>query len=383
MKVHKGKSYAAAFMGILGLILSMGSSEALATSYRLVETIDMTGYDILNIGTDGSNLLILNNGSPDSVKIVDLSGSLVNSFNTPSKFNSGITLNGSMIVFANGSDASNKYLREMDPSNGTFSGPLSPNMGSVMGLGYDGTHILVSYYANGSNGILTTIITKVHAINYTIDGTISVTVDTGTSISATPTYGVAWHNDNLFISFQAVDKVYQFDANLNLIEEIPIITEWPRGITFIKEDLFVADRGAQKIYRYEPYEPLMSDSETLSAGTGGTVNFTLDAGVESANRKYLLLGSTSGTDPGTPLPGGMVTLPLNWDLFTNIVISMLNTSIFSNFMGKLDSMGSARATLDTIVPLPPSSVGLTMNFAYALNNPWDFVSNPVAIEIVP
>ncbi len=34
---------------------------------------------------------------------------------------------------------------------------------------------------------------------------------------------------------------------------------------------------------------------------------------------------------------------------------------------------------------PPTSfaAGLTIHFANALNNPWDFVSNPVGIEIVP
>ena len=54
----------------------------------------------------------------------------------------------------------------------------------------------------------------------------------------------------------------------------------------------------------------------------------------------------------------------------------------SNFMGTLDGAGSSNATFDTLAPIP-GAAGLTMHFAYALNNPWDFVSNPVGIEIVP
>ena len=66
--------------------------------------------------------------------------------------------------------------------------------------------------------------------------------------------------------------------------------------------------------------PLTTDTNTLSEATGGTINFTLDAGAWNANRNYLLLGSISGDEPGTPLPGGMATLPLNWDVLTNLII---------------------------------------------------------------
>ena len=129
-------------------------------------------------------------------------------------------------------------------------------------------------------------------------------------------------------------------------------------------------------------QPLMATPTTISANAGGTVNFTLDAEAGKANRIYLLLGSISGTNPGTPLPGGSVTLPLNWDIFTNIVVDLINTPIFSNFMGKLNGTGSANAIFDTLAPIS-GTAGLTMHFAFALNNPWDFVSNPVGIEIVP
>ena len=96
---------------------------------------------------------------------------------------------------------------------------------------------------------------------------------------------------------------------------------------------------------------------------------------------YILLGGITGTTPGIPLPGGMVVLPVNWDLFTNIVIQLVNTPIFQNFMGVLDGQGSGAAQLN-LGPVP-GFAGTKLYFAYAMNNPWDFASNPVMIEIVP
>ena len=127
---------------------------------------------------------------------------------------------------------------------------------------------------------------------------------------------------------------------------------------------------------------LEADTDTLSAAAGGQVHFTLAAGAAQAHRTYLLLGSVSGTDPGTPLPGGTV-LPLNWDLFTGIVLSGLNTSGFHQFFALLDSGGNGQALLDTQGSLDPACAGLTLYFAYAVrNHPW-FASNAVAVVIVP
>ncbi len=129
-------------------------------------------------------------------------------------------------------------------------------------------------------------------------------------------------------------------------------------------------------------EPLSIDVDTISATTGGTVNYSLDAGPSNAARKYLLLGGVTGTSPGTPLPGGFATLPVNWDAFTNLVISFLNSSNFMNFMGTLDPQGTGAATLNVAGPLPPAAVGLVMYYAFALANPYDFASNAVEITIV-
>ncbi|MFH2003051.1 MAG: exo-alpha-sialidase [Planctomycetota bacterium] len=129
--------------------------------------------------------------------------------------------------------------------------------------------------------------------------------------------------------------------------------------------------------------PLWLDAETVSAATGGTVNLTLDAGMSKAGRTYLMLTGASGTDPGTALPGGTSTLPINWDGMTDIGLSLLNTAVFPNFYGALDAAGQGTAQVNTLGPLPPTAIGALLYFAYCLDYPWEFVSNPTLVKIAP
>jgi hypothetical protein len=111
------------------------------------------------------------------------------------------------------------------------------------------------------------------------------------------------------------------------------------------------------------------------------VQFHLNAGAANAHREYILLGSVSGTEPGIPLPGGSV-LPLKLDDFTVLTYNLANTPYLAQFKGTLDGSGIAAATLDTHGELPRETVGLTLNFAFTLVNPHDFVSNATAVRIV-
>jgi hypothetical protein len=126
---------------------------------------------------------------------------------------------------------------------------------------------------------------------------------------------------------------------------------------------------------------LEADTFRIIANTGGEINFYINAGVENAGRNYLVLGSITGTVPGLPLPGGFVTIPLNWDLFTDIVTQYLNSFMFNNFLGQLDPSGNGDAKFNTLGPLPSVTVGLIVSFAYCLNSPFNFVSTPVNIDI--
>jgi hypothetical protein len=127
--------------------------------------------------------------------------------------------------------------------------------------------------------------------------------------------------------------------------------------------------------------PLYSDTHMIPETLGGVANFFLSAGPENANRNYLLVGGVSGTEPGTTLPGGFATMPVNWDWFSDLEMLLLNTYIYSNFTGKLDAQGIGDAQLN-VPPLPSGTAGVTMYYAYCCNNPFNYVSNPVAIEIV-
>jgi len=125
---------------------------------------------------------------------------------------------------------------------------------------------------------------------------------------------------------------------------------------------------------------LSADTFTLS-GSGGEVNFDIAAGAGNAGRYYLLFCSYSGNAPGTPFPGGHITVPVNWDDFTQLGINLMNTPYFHQFMGPVDFLGEATAKL--WFPDAASGVGLNLTFAYGMNNPWNVTSNPVGVEIVP
>ncbi|MFH1998551.1 MAG: hypothetical protein ABIK28_02670 [Planctomycetota bacterium] len=131
------------------------------------------------------------------------------------------------------------------------------------------------------------------------------------------------------------------------------------------------------------YDPsLWADGYSISAGARTVIDLSCDAGSANGQRTYLLLGSMSGTAPGFTLPGGKV-MPLNWDLFTDLVLGFLNTVVCPNFYGILDSAGAASATLDTWGPIDPVVVGERAHFAFVLNNPFDFTSNAIAVDFIP
>ena len=128
---------------------------------------------------------------------------------------------------------------------------------------------------------------------------------------------------------------------------------------------------------------LEADVFALSEAAGGKVSLTLNGDGANAGRDYVMVGAVTGTNPGNALPGGMIILPLNWDLFTDFVIAKINSSIFSNFMGALDLSGKSLAVFDTLGTLPPGMAGVYISFAYAVGRPWDFASNPINVEVVP
>lgn len=127
-------------------------------------------------------------------------------------------------------------------------------------------------------------------------------------------------------------------------------------------------------------DSLRADTEILYT-SGGAVELTLNAGSSFAGRSYVVLGSFSGTSPGTILPGGGV-LPLNWDGLTNFIRQNLFAPYFVDFVGTLDTAGGAVALFDTLGPIPPAvQPGWIISFAFTTYNPFDFQSNAVNVLI--
>jgi plastocyanin len=112
--------------------------------------------------------------------------------------------------------------------------------------------------------------------------------------------------------------------------------------------------------------PLEADAIEVSLSAGGTVNFDLQAGPAHAGEVYFMLGSLSGTTPGTPF-GGLV-VPLNVDSYTLDLLAAPG-AIIAGQLGFLDAAGEANASLTVPAGLDPTLAGITANHAYFTINP--------------
>lgn len=112
--------------------------------------------------------------------------------------------------------------------------------------------------------------------------------------------------------------------------------------------------------------PLEADAIEVSLVTGGTVNFDLQAGAAHAGELYFMLGSLSGTAPGTPFGGQIV--PLNVDGYSLDLLAAPG-AIISGQLGFLNASGEANASLTVPTGLDPSLLGTTANHAYVTINP--------------
>ena len=100
-----------------------------------------------------------------------------------------------------------------------------------------------------------------------------------------------------------------------------------------------------------------------------------------ARGRVRLVCDNNHTLPQPSTPGGLATLPLNFDAFTELVLTLMGSVFFTDFAGVLDGGGNGTAQLNA--PPAPAHVGLAMQYAYVLSSPYDFASNPVEIELVP
>ena len=125
-------------------------------------------------------------------------------------------------------------------------------------------------------------------------------------------------------------------------------------------------------------ERLWVGFDEVDADVGGTVELVLNA-PERPWHDYLIVGSVSGTMPGTAV--GYTHVPLNRDWYTDFVLDRLNNWVYGNFWGTLDGDGMATATLN--IPPVPGWAGTVSNYAFVTLHPIDYSSNAIDVIILP
>ena len=153
-------------------------------------------------------------------------------------------------------------------------------------------------------------------------------------------------------------------------------------------DVLYASSAGNKIgWHANLFVALSADVGTIPLSTGGTQTLALDAGSHRSFLPYLLLGSTSGTDPALLLD--VHALALNPDNYTGFTLLAPNTPPLGNSSGFLDAQGESTASFT----LPPGSLsvlnGLTVHHAFLVievlptSYQVGFTSNAVPLELVP
>lgn len=106
------------------------------------------------------------------------------------------------------------------------------------------------------------------------------------------------------------------------------------------------------------------DQANFCLSTGGRQNWSLHPGGFFQNSLYMIVGTFAGTSPG--LSFGPVTLPLNFDSYMYLMLTLPNQVPFSNSFGFLDGQGKASASFVAGPGLPTAVAGLTANHAFVV-----------------
>ncbi|MCK6447119.1 MAG: DUF1028 domain-containing protein [Planctomycetes bacterium] len=171
------------------------------------------------------------------------------------------------------------------------------------------------------------------------------------------------------------DGTYAFDfvagTNVGIDHWKIVVTEGFQDITIVP-DLMLELVAPTSLHCGYPW---------VSASGGAPVPFTLDLGSSFAGGDYWLVGSMTGTSPGTPFSG--LVLPLNFDPFFRRTLRHPNEGALQNTQGKLDIDGRAVAGFlanpGTLAPF----VGHRLDFAAAISTPAPAVTVAAGFDVLP
>lgn len=126
----------------------------------------------------------------------------------------------------------------------------------------------------------------------------------------------------------------------------------------------------------------VASSYTVSLATGGTVRLSIDVGLGSAQRGYVVTGCfDSGTARGIPL--GSKTLLLNPDAYFWLTLTQ-PALVFRNGAGPLGKSGRASATVRIPPGLPATLAGQRLfHAAVAYGSTIEATTTPVPLTLVP
>lgn len=121
----------------------------------------------------------------------------------------------------------------------------------------------------------------------------------------------------------------------------------------------------------------------LSMAAGGVQTAELVAGVEHAGKLYLMLGTASGTVPGTSV--GTVLLPLNQDALFAYSVTNPNHPPYAQSFGVLDAAGNAEISLTLTAGLAGVPTGLVLDHAALVfgANAIELVTNALTLVLDP
>jgi hypothetical protein len=163
--------------------------------------------------------------------------------------------------------------------------------------------------------------------------------------------------------------------------EVPFTSGFDSGTT---KPFYLATGGRAELATDVELSPLVAVPKQLSLAAGGSQDMLLSAGPELAGELYLLLGSTSGSNPGTPV--GDIVLPLNLDPYFTFTLGNFNSPLLPGSFGTLDADGRAWASLVLPPGLSPSLSGLGFHHAavvFTVTGQALFVSEPEFLLLVP
>ena len=131
-------------------------------------------------------------------------------------------------------------------------------------------------------------------------------------------------------------------------------------------------------------QALISGPAELSLVAGGQQELELAASSSSQGDFYLVLGSMTGTAPGTPVQG--LVLPLNVDAYFMLMLTAPSSVLHGGTFGVLDAAGRGHATVTLPAGLSTTLAGLTLHHAFVVfdvQGTVPFLSNASALTLVP